>query len=90
MQYSTATKAQSTSTTNMPSGVHNNHTDKGGGKPTCTCESKYCKLCMHREASRRWRASRGIGRWREYLKDEISDEVLEQRLVDKFKQMGWD
>jgi hypothetical protein len=31
-----------------------------------------------------------MGKWRQQAENEISDEVLEQRLVDKFKEMGWD
>lgn len=91
----------------MPNGVHNNHTRNGGGKPSCTCNN--CRVCRHRINAQRWRQKRGLGRFRQVptveikeeisdevleqpveIKEKISDEVLEQRLVDKFKEKGWD
>ena len=76
----------------MPSGVHNNHTRNGGGKPSCTCNN--CRVCRHRINAQYLRQKRSLGRFRQVptveVKEEISDEVLEQRLVDKFKEKGWD
>lgn len=31
-----------------------------------------------------------MGKWRVQERNEITDEVLEQKLIDKFKEKGWD
>ena len=31
-----------------------------------------------------------MGKWRVQESNEITDEVLEQKLIDKFKEKGWD
>ena len=71
----------------MPKGVHNNHVG-GFRKPTCLCGD--CHVCKHRVINRRYKARIMAERSREAQSDSVSDSVLEQKLIDKFKEKGWD
>ena len=50
-------------------------------KRKCNCES--CRLCKARARSER-------NRIRKLQKDSVSDWELEERLIRKFKERGWD
>jgi hypothetical protein len=80
----------------MPSGRHNNH--RGGrpkGKCSCTSNIK-CRVCISRDwykkHKRKHNARNTLRYWsnKARAENELSDSKLEDKLITRFKEKGWD
>lgn len=73
----------------MPTGKYKRTPEMYEGRakasPTCLCGQ--CKLCKQRETNRAWRKRQ---RSRETDCEQLTDEELERRMVQKFREKGWD